>query len=394
MMGSAFRRSRRCASAAGATTETPLLKCPLHRCLARSAVAALLAASPLPALAGVPPTVTQQGRIYTATNLPVTGQLSVLFAVYDAPNAVTPLWSEQQAIPFDDGYFGVALGAIVPFPPGLFDGSTRYLGMAVGSDPQMTPRAPITSVPYAMTATDAVGDIHPSSVGIKGHTVIDSNGKWVGDVAGLMGPTGPMGSAGPVGAAGAAGVVGPTGPAGAVGPAGATGPIGPTGPTGAVGPTGPIGAVGPTGPTGAVGPTGPAGAGTVSARAGSSATVALGNASCASYTSTVISLPSAMTIDAEGVVQLSVNHVNGTKDVAHVYLSLDMIACVGDAFDTAFSLPAVLPSDGAYLAPVPVRKYWSGVAAGNHTIYLNVKSSSGWDASDAAISGNVSARAQ
>lgn len=253
--------------------------------LRRLLAAALLAAGGLvaaPASAAVPGTLTHQGRLYDAAQTPVNGTVDVVFAIYDSPSATVPLWSEQHTLTFDEGYYAAALGSIVPFGPGVFDGSTRYCGMTVGSDPEMTPRGTIGSVPYAMVAGDATGDIHPTSVSIAGFgAVIDAAGQWVGSPTGLQGPAGPAGAdgaqgpagatgaqgpAGPQGAPGAAGAQGPAGPQGvqgATGAAGAQGPAGPQGPQGALGPTGATGAQGPAGPTGATGPQGPAGQGIV-----------------------------------------------------------------------------------------------------------------------------------
>jgi hypothetical protein len=144
----------------------------------------------------------------------------------------------------------------------------RYLGVTVGSDPEMSPRAEVHSVPYAIhaaVADDAIGDINPSSVTVNGTLIVDSNGNWVGPATGLVGPTGPMGPQGPagadgaIGATGADGPVGPQGPTGATGATGATGSQGLQGPQGLVGPTGATGLQGLQGPQGAVGPTGATG---------------------------------------------------------------------------------------------------------------------------------------
>src|SRR5690348_1219657 len=87
------------------------------------------------AAAAFPSTITHQGRIYNSSNLPLNGTLAVQFAIYDAANAVTPIWSEVHTIAFDDGYYAVDLGSIVPFntTPGAqtFDGSVRWLGITV-----------------------------------------------------------------------------------------------------------------------------------------------------------------------------------------------------------------------------------------------------------------------
>ncbi|MBI4957494.1 MAG: collagen-like protein [Myxococcales bacterium] len=220
----------------------------------------------LTAGAQVPESVTQQGRLYDSGGNPINGPLDVVFAIYDSAGAATSIWSETHTITFDDGYFSVTLGTTTALDTTVLDGGVRYLGIKVDNDPEMSPRAAVHSVPYAILAGDVTGDIHPSSVVVNGTTVIDGTGHWVGSPTGLVGPTGPAGSdgaAGAVGPAGATGAIGPTGPAGVTGavgptgPAGATGAVGPAGATGAVGPTGPAGA---TGSNGALGPTGPAGA--------------------------------------------------------------------------------------------------------------------------------------
>ena len=228
------------------------------RTFRRSVVAALLTLSAAvagSAAASVPPTITHQGRLYDAAKAPVSAMLTVQFALYDAADAATPVWSEAQPISFEDGYFAASLGAATALD-GVFDGSPRWLGIKVGNDPEMSPRAVVASVPYALVAGDAIGDIHPSSVVVGGTTVIDGSGKWVGAAAGLAGPTGPIGASGPVGSTGA------------TGPDGAVGPTGPQGEQGALGPAGPIGAQGLDGPAGLTGPTGPAGAANMNGAAG------------------------------------------------------------------------------------------------------------------------------
>ncbi|HEV2348981.1 MAG TPA: kelch repeat-containing protein [Terriglobia bacterium] len=108
------------------------------------------------------------------------------------------------------------------------------------------------------------GIVNASGLAISGTPVIDSNGNWVGNPTGLVGPQGPIGLTGPAGAAGPQGPIGltgATGPQGQIGLTGATGPQGPIGLTGPSGPQGPIGFTGATGATGAQGPAGTNGAG-------------------------------------------------------------------------------------------------------------------------------------
>lgn len=224
--------------------------------LAAAAIAAVSMVS-VSASADVPTTLVHQGRLYDAENAPLNESLTLVFTIYDAASGGEVLWTESHEVAFDDGYFSVELGSDEPLDTSVFDGSKVFLGVKVGADPEMTPRAPVGSVPYAVMAGDVTGDINPTSVSIGGTTVIDENGQWTGDATGLIGPQGAPGPAGPAGPAGPEGPEGPTGPEG---PAGPPGPVGATGATGATGPAGATGATGPTGATGATGATGPAGA--------------------------------------------------------------------------------------------------------------------------------------
>jgi hypothetical protein len=248
-----------------------------------------------PAHAAVPASLTQQGRLFDPAGAPLNGTVTVRFSVYASASGGAALWTETQALALDEGYFSAQLGATTPFPASLWDGATRWVGTQVGTDAEMTPRQATTSVPYALVAGDAVGDLHPTTITVNGVLVVDATGNWVGPSTGLVGPQGPQGVAGaqgpqgtpgatgvagatgPQGAAGATGVAGATGPqgtagatgaAGATGVAGATGPQGAAGATGIAGATGPQGAVGATGIAGATGPQGVAGATGVAGPAG------------------------------------------------------------------------------------------------------------------------------
>jgi hypothetical protein len=209
--------------------------------------------------APVPDFLTQQGRLFDNTGAPVTGSPQFVFTIYDDAAGTTSLWTETQSIALDSGYFSTTLGSVTALPANLFNGKTRFLGIKVGTDPEMSPRQPLTSVPYALIAGNATGDITPTSVSVAGAVVIDSAGHWVGSAAGLAGPTGPIGPKG------ADGATGPTGPAGAKGATGATGPVGPAGPQGPVGPTGPQGPAGPTNYSAITTVTGPGATGSQSA---------------------------------------------------------------------------------------------------------------------------------
>jgi Collagen triple helix repeat (20 copies) len=208
-----------------------------HLISASIAAGALLAGAP--AAQAVPATITHQGRLYDANKMPVTGvTLKVTFKIYAKIDDTTDIWSETLDVPFDEGYFSATLGEQTPFfPPmaaAIFDGTTRYMGVTVEGDSEMSPRAAVQSVPYAFVARDVNGDIHPTSISVNGTEIINSAGQWVGMQANLVGPTGPQGAPGMNGAQGPKGDQGPVGPTGPAGVNGTNGTNGTNGATGVV----------------------------------------------------------------------------------------------------------------------------------------------------------------
>ena len=131
----------------------------------RTAGAALIVAalSTGSALAAVPQFLTEQGQLVDQNGVPVPGSISITFAIYGAPTGGTALWSEGQSVTLDDGFFSAVLGETTAIPANIFTGAPLYLGVTVGTDPEMTPRQAILSVPYAIVAGNAVGDITPTS---------------------------------------------------------------------------------------------------------------------------------------------------------------------------------------------------------------------------------------
>jgi hypothetical protein len=196
------------------------------------------------ARANVPPYLTEQGRLFDATGTPIATGVTMAFALYNTATGGTALWSEKQTITPDSGYFSAELGSVTPFPAGVFataaaNGQTLFLGVTIDTDAEIAPRQPLQSVPYALVADNAVGNITPTTVTVAGTTVINNKGQGVGAATGLVGPTGPAG------AQGVQGVAGATGPQGQAGGQGIQGVQGPTGPQGAQGIQGVQGVAGP-----------------------------------------------------------------------------------------------------------------------------------------------------
>ncbi|MDB4930755.1 MAG: procollagen, type alpha, partial [Myxococcaceae bacterium] len=155
--------------------------------------------APTAAHAQVPQQLVHQGRLLDRMGAPIAGSQSITYRIYDAASGGTQLWSETLTVTLDDGYFSAQLGLMTPFGATVFNGTQRFLAVAVGTDPEMTPREPVSSVPYALVAGNVNGDITPRSISVGGMTVIDNMGRWVGAAGGPAGPAGPAGPTGPAG---------------------------------------------------------------------------------------------------------------------------------------------------------------------------------------------------
>lgn len=109
------------------------------------------------ATAQVPQMINYQGKLTTAGGGCVGDTtISMTFKIYADSTTPTSLWSEtQSSVEVEDGIFNVLLGSVNPIPSSVFNGSTKYLGITVGGDSEMTPRKPIVSVGYAYTTENA-----------------------------------------------------------------------------------------------------------------------------------------------------------------------------------------------------------------------------------------------
>jgi len=106
--------------------------------------------------ADVPQLINVQGKLTDAVGDPVAdGPHSVTFSIYDVASGGTALWSEPRTVQTTDGLFNILLGESVDFPASLFDDTLLWLGMKVGTDPEMTPRQRLTTAPYSFRSSGA-----------------------------------------------------------------------------------------------------------------------------------------------------------------------------------------------------------------------------------------------
>ncbi|MDH3892112.1 MAG: hypothetical protein OEV49_13625 [candidate division Zixibacteria bacterium] len=119
-----------------------------------SVVVLLIMLSALTAVADVPSVMSYQGVLTDGGGSPVAdGSYSVLFSIYDVASGGSAIWSETQSVSTTDGAFAIMLGSVNPLDPLYFAGADRFLGVKVGSDPEISPRTEFGSVPFAFSGT-------------------------------------------------------------------------------------------------------------------------------------------------------------------------------------------------------------------------------------------------
>ncbi len=138
-------------------------------------LAALCAA---PAALAVPLAMPHQGALTDASGLPLEGEYTLTFAIYDAADSTTPLWTQVFTEEVVGGHFAVRLGSDPsnPLPAALIDGSPRWVGLTVDSEAEL-PRLFLDSVPHALVSRAVSGGpVNASSISVNGVEVIGADG--------------------------------------------------------------------------------------------------------------------------------------------------------------------------------------------------------------------------
>jgi hypothetical protein len=118
------------------------------------------------AVAQPPETVNFQGTLKTSGGMAVPdGNYNLTFRIYDQAVGGAPLWSEVQNVAVAGSLFNVILGLANPLSL-PFD-QQYWLSIQVDVDPELTPRIPLTSVPYALNVAD--GKVVKSLNGVTDH---------------------------------------------------------------------------------------------------------------------------------------------------------------------------------------------------------------------------------
>ena len=110
--------------------------------------------------AATPTKINYQGRLTDGSGNPVPDSpplYSIVFTIYDDDAGTNVIWTETQSVSTTDGFFAVILGTDNPITDDVFAGATRYLGIKVGGDPEISPKTMLVSVPYAQRVATVDG---------------------------------------------------------------------------------------------------------------------------------------------------------------------------------------------------------------------------------------------
>lgn len=129
-------------------------------------IVVLLIILPIISSAQVPRTINYQSYLTGSDSNPVNETVSITFSIYNVVSGSTSLWSQTQDVAVSQGIYSVVLGGgLTPNPITLPFDVPYWLGVQVGSDIEMTPRQPLTSVPYALNSDTADYSLDSARVG-------------------------------------------------------------------------------------------------------------------------------------------------------------------------------------------------------------------------------------
>jgi hypothetical protein len=130
-----------------------------------------------------PTKLSQQGRLLDGDGAPLTGSHGLAFTLHDAESDGNEVWREERVVEFEEGYYSLVLGELVPLTDLLFGGGTVWMQLAVDGV-ELSPRQEVVSMPYALRSVVAEsvegGTVDADEVAIGGSVVIDSSGNWLG----------------------------------------------------------------------------------------------------------------------------------------------------------------------------------------------------------------------
>ena len=104
--------------------------------------------------AQVPRTLNYQGYLTSPSGAAINNASQAMtIKIYDAPTAGNLLFTELQTVTVSNGIFNLLIGSVTALPL-AFD-KPYWIGVTVGTDPEMSPRQPLAASPYAIRSASS-----------------------------------------------------------------------------------------------------------------------------------------------------------------------------------------------------------------------------------------------
>ncbi|MCL4708991.1 hypothetical protein KJ068_27845 [bacterium] len=133
--------------------------------------------------AQIPRTLSYQGVLTDNAGKPrPDGSYNFTFRFYTSHTGGAPIWSESRSLSTKNGLFSTALGEQTSFGAAVKFDTQYWLGIQVGSDPELSPRIALTSVGYSFsslradTASVSVASLADTTWRHSGANIYRSNG--------------------------------------------------------------------------------------------------------------------------------------------------------------------------------------------------------------------------
>jgi hypothetical protein len=129
-------------------------------------------------LADVPQMINYQGRLTDESGNPLDTTVSITFTIHTDSIGMDSVWFETHlGVSVENGIFSVVLGKTNPIPDSVFEGSQCWLGIKVGTDPELVPRTRLVTAPYAYrvaTVDSASGGTIDGNLKVTGYLEVGS----------------------------------------------------------------------------------------------------------------------------------------------------------------------------------------------------------------------------
>ena len=147
----------------------------------------ILISIPLFSQASINPQINYQGKLTDASGNSVSdGSYNIVFKIYDTASGGVPLWTGNYTaangnpVSISSGVFSILLGSGTGNSLNLdFSAAAYYLGVIIGTDPEMAPRKRIGSVPQAYNANNLIGDGYIKITGLPTGTQVSEGTVYI-----------------------------------------------------------------------------------------------------------------------------------------------------------------------------------------------------------------------